>query len=565
MYENFWSIDVHYQSPNEGPSAGKCIFKWERGNIFDKDVVELYHKMCMAHPEATVVDVSGAQRRRNAPVPLCTLELQKRGSQSLRMSGERIMKMAEELYQGGFISYPRTETTVYADGYDLRGMVQAQADAQFPWSGFAHRLLERDFRWPASGGQDDKAHPPIHPTRPYTEQGAEGKRQVYEFIARHFLASCAPDAIGQETKILIDISGEQFKCTGLMVIEKNWLEVFPWISWGGNDALPRFDRNQRFLPESIRLHEGTTQPPPRMKESDLLSKMDEYGIGTDATVADHIAKQLERGYAVKDNATMAFAPTHLGEALISAYRKMGLENLWLPTLRGIIEGNIDSVARGRRTKEEVLQEAIQAFKRDFASASARSNILENEVRLIVFGPNNNAQDVLDVVDGQPFAKCVCGANLVLVNSTADHGPSIACAIMHAGEKSRKELPQRVTRSVEISNQTCHACGPDSKKLKFSFDVGLLPPGYRHMSHCTRCVKCDEELSRLLRTIGPTRNRRRTDVSGRRGEEGPRGGGRGPRGRAVRRQDNRQRQAARGSRGRTNRGRGRGNADNRNRY
>lgn len=52
-------------------------------------------------------------------MPLSTLEMQKKATQSLHMPGERIMKVAEELYQSGFISYPRTETDSFPPGMDL--------------------------------------------------------------------------------------------------------------------------------------------------------------------------------------------------------------------------------------------------------------------------------------------------------------------------------------------------------------------------------------------------------------------------------------------------------------
>lgn len=68
---------------------------------------------------------------------------------------------------------------------------------------------------------------------------------------------------------------------------------------------------------------------------------------------------------------MQFFPTPLGESLISAYRKMGLANLWLPTLRGVIERNITAVAAGQRTKESVLAEAVEAFRGDFEAAQAQ--------------------------------------------------------------------------------------------------------------------------------------------------------------------------------------------------
>ena len=78
--------------------------------------------------------------------------------------------------------------------------------------------------------------------------------------------------------------------------------------------------------------QGRTQSAARLSERDLIALMEQHNIGTDATVAEHIQKQLDRGYATKDG-NMTFWPTSLGEALVGAYRKMGLENLWLPNLR----------------------------------------------------------------------------------------------------------------------------------------------------------------------------------------------------------------------------------------
>ena len=499
IFEAFWTINVHYKSATDGSSA---VFKWARGNIFDQQIATLYHELCTRNPEATVTDVSGNQRRRHAPFPLCTLELQKKGSQYLRMSGERIMKIAEELYQGGFISYPRTETTLYSQGYDLKGLVKKQSESQKPWSAYAGRLLESNtFRWPQSGGKDDGAHPPIHPTKPYDNSGqnSQEKAKVYDFVVRHFLASCSPDALGQETKITIDVAGEQFSCTGLVVLEKNWLEIFPWANWGGDNNLPHLQRHQTFQPQQIQLHEGTTQPPPRLRETDLLAKMDEYGIGTDATVADHIAKQLERGYAVKDSASMTFSPTALGESLISAYRKMGLENLWLPTLRGVIEQNIDAVARGVRTKDQVLSEAVQSFKRDFTSATQQSNTIKEEVRAIVFQGEHGGGENQARVEGQHFAPCSCGSSLVLAENEGVF--TVACQVLHSGPSSKICFPRRVTRSITISDQDCQVCGEGTKMLTFTFDSGLLPPHLRHRAHFSGCMKCNNEVAQLLRSTG----------------------------------------------------------------
>lgn len=547
-----------------------CEFAWARGRLFDRYIAEAYHRECLAVNVATVQDVSGQQRRKAAPVPLCTLEMQKRAGQALRMSGERIMKLAEEMYQGGYLSYPRTETTLFSQGYDLAAMVSTQAESGQPWSGYAQRLLgpNGQFRWPRSGGKDDGAHPPIHPTKafdsdvarqrnPSADPDFQDKKRLYEFIARYFLACCSPDAEGMETKVVVNVSSESFAATGLMVTARNWLDVYPYTSWGGTGALPLFQAGQTFVPSEIRLHEGRTQPPPRMHEADLLAKMDEFGIGTDATVADHIAKQLERGYATKDEATQTFAPTPLGESLISAYKKMGLENLWLPSLRGVIERNITAIARGERRKEQVLREAIDAFRSDFESALAKSSMLEQEVREIVFGLAQEGRQVLGpssvnvmahpdrrlgfenesnntsaahntssmrftaIIPGAvEFGTCSCGTNslLLLVPAGDGAGPTVMCTAPVALHGWRKDFPPRITKSISVSEEACHVCsgnvnnhGPSADapgresrqvyKLCFTFARALLPPMYGHLFQCTRCICCDQEMHALLDTIG----------------------------------------------------------------
>jgi DNA topoisomerase-3 len=553
--EPFWTIKVDYRSPPNVVPIERCEFAWQRGRLFDQFTSEMYYDMCMQNPTATVRSVEGQQRTRRAPVPLCTLEMQKKASQSLRLSGERIMKIAEELYQGGYISYPRTETNQFAQGYDLLGLVGQQAEGNAPWAAFAQRLTQgNQFRWPMSGNKDDGAHPPIHPTRSFAGDNGE-KGKLYEFIVRHFLACCAPDAQGQETRVAIEIAGEGFSATGLMVTARNWLDVYPYTNWGGEGALPLFQQGQTFQPQEIKLHNGATQPPPRMRESDLLAKMDTYGIGTDATVADHIAKQLERGYAVKDNGNQTFAPTPLGESLISAYKKMGLENLWMPTLRGIIERNITAVARGQRSKEEVLHEAIEAFSNDFLAAARKAVVLQQEVRDIVFptagnanganganGAMNNGNGNIDASGGfvfnagggmggaiptnaQSLGPCPsCGtAQMLFIPAQDNRGPIVRCSTHSMVHDVRREFPSRVTQAVSVSEEDVCACG--RKKLRISFSRALLPPQFQDMAEVVSCVACDRRLGELLTVVGPARAPPRQQQQHAGGRGGGRAGGR----------------------------------------
>lgn len=80
----------------------------------------------------------------------------------------------------------------------------------------------------------------------------------------------------------------------------NWLEVFTYEKWT-DSYLPPMNLNETFTinKSNLVLTDGETKPPPLLTESDLISKMDSNGIGTDATIHEHIKTVQERHYAVK--------------------------------------------------------------------------------------------------------------------------------------------------------------------------------------------------------------------------------------------------------------------------
>jgi DNA topoisomerase III len=83
---------------------------------------------------------------------------------------------------------------------------------------------------------------------------------------------------------------EEFTASGLMVLERNWLDVYPYTSWGGSEV-PPLQPGMTFEPAELALRSSQTEPPAKLSERDLLSLLDRFGIGTDATVSEHIAKQ----------------------------------------------------------------------------------------------------------------------------------------------------------------------------------------------------------------------------------------------------------------------------------
>ncbi|CAD7703588.1 unnamed protein product, partial [Ostreobium quekettii] len=459
--------------------------------------------------------VDGREKKRWPPAPLSTLEMQKRGTMYLRIPGERLMKYAEELYQAGYISYPRTETDVFDPAIDIRSLVNEHVQDN-RWGAHAQSILDGTmWKPPRGGGHDDKAHPPIHPTR-YSAGEPEwdtGKKKLYEFITRSFLATCSKDAVGFQTSVTIDIAGESFHTAGLTIRERNWLDVYPYENWGGNSNLPDFQEGQTFLPTQLLLKEGRTQPPPRLAEKDLIGAMERHGIGTDATVAEHIQKQLDRGYAEK-NANLEFWPTTLGESLISAYCRMGLDNLWKPDLRGRIESGIGEVAAGRQSKQQILHQAITAFREDLTLAQLRSGAMVNEIGQFFDAlAGQGQQDAAPGASSFDIGPCKKCGMLVSLLCPASGPPSVRCAGLGPLCDTSLSFPRAVYRASPHA-ALCGGCAHGPVRLvRLEFRVGLLPASVQQrLPDPTRhvaCVMCgDEVLAGLREECGAARGRRR---------------------------------------------------------
>jgi DNA topoisomerase-3 len=144
------------------------------------------------------------------------------------------------------------------------------------------RLLDGAFRWPRKGKSNDKAHPPIHPTK-YTNGLAGDDKRVYEFIVRRFLGCCSDDAQGNQTAVVINIADETFHSGGVQVTERNYLDVYIYDGWTTR-VIPDFQRGQQFMPTSCDMGQGKTSPPSLLREADLIGIMDQNGIGKFFTI-----------------------------------------------------------------------------------------------------------------------------------------------------------------------------------------------------------------------------------------------------------------------------------------
>jgi len=406
----FWYLEMYWDGKREASTTGEeskksntqssshgVTFRWARGRLFDETSVQVLRNAALSANEAVIIKATTAPRTRSRPTPLNTVELQKRAASYFGMSSNACVESANKLYHNGYISYPRTETDEFDRSEDLQKLIRNLTECD-TYAQYANRLLNGKFAWPLNGGHNDKAHPPIHPLKPPDSSFTQNEQQVYDLVARHFLACCSQDAKGVQTNVEAMLGEEVFHCSGVAVIESNWYDVYPWEKWSDR-TIPSFAPGDKFKPTAVNVVRGETTPPSLMTESELINTMDKSGIGTDATIAKHIQAVKDRGYVIEVNGrgeplapegtstrirnssassntgtsssgvasgrTIYLQPTALGLALIDAYIAMQLQ-LASPILRALMERGLNDVAKQKQTKESMVLKAINDMRPVFA-------------------------------------------------------------------------------------------------------------------------------------------------------------------------------------------------------
>jgi DNA topoisomerase III len=481
----------HGHNINNSTAASRPInFQWKRQRLYDQVMTAYLYESCLDVGEAIVTQLQGRSKNKWRPVPLATVELQKRASRYLRIGAETLMSAADELYQQGYISYPRTETEKFRPEFQHRPLIEQFSNTPGSTFGdYANKLLTgNNFQMPRAGQNDDQAHPPITPCKAVNPNSIPDatQRSVYTLIVKHYLACCSRDAIGKETTLTVQQGTEEFNAKGLMILERNWLEIYePWERWStGQGELPPLEVGSRIRPSSLVMKDGRTVPPQPLSEVELITLMDRNGIGTDATIAQHLASIQDREYARKD-ANTKFHPTKLGIALIEAYNSMGY-TLNKPDLRRETETECNYVAAGRKTKDEIVSYLLAKMKQCYESCTSEAHKLDAAVarHFPRLGANNTTTHVVQA----QFSECgSCGGPMALKQERqGDGGGGRASANNNNSNGPRRKMVYCGTC------QTGMALPRGNCRPKTENETGGLP---------IKCPICNFQVIQILRGDG----------------------------------------------------------------
>ena len=320
--------------------------KHEKGRIWDGELARsIFEELGEV---ATVVSIKEKTRTDRPPAPFDTTAFISAAS-GIGFSAANAMRIAEWLYTSGFISYPRTENTVYPKTLDLRALVSIFKKGLFRED--AERVLSGPMV-PTRGKRFSTDHPPIYPTAPATKADMKPDQwKIYELVVRRFLATLSGPSRWIVMNVRVEIEGQPFRATGARQIEAGWRACYPY-SKAAEEILPQLSEGEKLRVLGKELEEKETQPPSRYGQGRLVKLMDELGLGTKSTRHEIISKLYARAY-VQGN---PMKPTNTAYAVVEALQQHS-PNITKPDMTRTLEEDMTKIANGHVGEEAVIEES----------------------------------------------------------------------------------------------------------------------------------------------------------------------------------------------------------------
>jgi DNA topoisomerase-1 len=392
---------------------------------------------------ATVTEVKQKSATRPPPAPFNTTGFLTAAA-ALGIGPSRAARIAEDLYTDGYISYPRTDNTVYPRSLDLREVLGYLKRVEGTGK-HAEELLGAGKLSPTRGKRETTDHPPIYPTG-YASRKAlrEDRWKIYQLVVRRFLATLSGPARTLRTTLRFESGGEPLTTSGTVVTEEGWLGIYPY-GRRADEGLPALNEGDEVEVVEAEVLSKETQPPSRYGQGRLIRLMEDLGLGTKATRPNIIQNLYDRGYVHDD----PIVPTETGMAVAQALKHFASE-IATHEMTAELERSMDAISDGKVSKDSVVDESRDVLRRVYEhltnSEEEFADIVWNGIRGDeILGPCPN-----------------CGRNL-MIRRNRRSGKRFAGCEGYPECRTTFPLPQRGD-IIPLGTQ-CDACGsPEIKVL-----------------------------------------------------------------------------------------------------
>lgn len=301
--------------------------------------------------------------------PFITSTLQQAASTRLGFGVKKTMMMAQRLYEAGYITYMRTDSTnLSADAIEMvRGFIDSEYGKKY--------LPEKPNFYSSKEGAQE-AHEAIRPSdvnlRPTQLSGMErDAERLYELIWRQFVACQMPPAEYLSTTVTVTAAQFELRAKGRILKFDGYTSALPQISKPGDDAvLPEMKEGEALKLIKLDPSQHFTKPPARYSEASLVKEMEKRGIGRPSTYAAIISTIQDRGYVALHN--RRFYSEKMGD-IVTERLSESFSDLMDYGFTAGMEENLDDVAQGEREWKHLLDEFYGDFKKKLEVAADGDN------------------------------------------------------------------------------------------------------------------------------------------------------------------------------------------------
>ncbi|HZC18673.1 MAG TPA: DNA topoisomerase I, partial [Rubrobacteraceae bacterium] len=397
--EPYWEIEANLQN-------GEAFTARHANGRFKEEAAAraAYHNLTDV---ARVTEVKEKSATRPPPIPFNTTGFLAAAA-NLGISPSRAARLAEDLYTEGYISYPRTDNTVYPVSLDLREVTGVLKRVEGVGT-YAQKLLESGKLSPTRGKKETTDHPPIYPTG-YASKSVlrDDQWKIYQLVVRRFLATLSDAAKTLRTTVRLESGGEPLIAGGTVVTKEGWLGVYPY-GRRPDEEMPNLSEGQEVRVIGAEILAKETQPSPRYGQGRLVQLMEDLGLGTKATRPSIIQNLYDRGYVHDD----PLVPTETGIAVAKALKDFASE-IATHEMTAELERNMDEISEGKVSKDTVVDrsrdvlrrvyEHLESSQEEFADI-VRGGIREDSVLGTCPNCGNNLVVRRNRKSGKRFAGC----------------------------------------------------------------------------------------------------------------------------------------------------------------
>ena len=461
--QEYWTIDANLVA-NDGETVAIKYYGNKSGKqrIDNKEVCDKITDE-IDGGVFKVTSVRHAKKFKMPAPPFTTSTLQQEASKRLGYQTQRIMKVAQELYDGlnlgaefggvqGLITYMRTDSTRISD--------EAQKTASiYIRDSFGEEFVPASKRNFKTNTNAQDAHEAIRPSNIYIEPKKIRKLlttdqyRLYKLIWERYVASQMEHAVLDTVSVDLENSGHIFKTGGYIVESRGYMELY---DHGDDDSaereiedvslakLPDLKEGELFSDYSVLSEQHFTEPPARYTEASLIKFLEENGIGRPSTYAPIISIIINREYVKRDGKSLAATP--LGE-LTTEFMSKYFPEIVDYEFTASMESKLDSIENRENTVVGVISDFYKRFEEELKIAGNAADSKKLSV----------PQEESDVICDR------CGKKMIY--KTGRFGKFLACPSYPACKNTKAldkdgNILERAEQKPESAGFACELCGAD---------------------------------------------------------------------------------------------------------